>query len=157
MTHFLKKIAVTTAFILGPTLTIASEAKTMSEDHKKVLETITSMGTAYNAGDIDAVMTAYDASAVVAFEPGKPIGGTETVKQMFQESLVIQPKFVFGEHDVIITDDVALHITPWEMTGQSPEGQQIKQSGLSVAVLRKQDNGDWLLLIDNPHGHGLLP
>jgi ketosteroid isomerase-like protein len=42
------------------------------------------------------------------------------------------------------------------MTGKSPDGQEIKQSGLSVAVLRRQADGGWKMVIDNPHGGRLL-
>ena len=42
------------------------------------------------------------------------------------------------------------------MTAKSPEGNEIKQNGLSIAVLRKQEDGEWLMIIDNPHGSFLL-
>ena len=42
------------------------------------------------------------------------------------------------------------------MKGKTPDGQGIEQSGLSVAILRKQADGEWLMVIDNPHGQHLL-
>jgi ketosteroid isomerase-like protein len=68
------------------------------------------------------------------------------------------PHFTFSDgHDVVVNGDLALHITPWNMTATAPDGQQISQSGLSVAVLRKQLDGAWKMVIDNPHGGRLLP
>jgi ketosteroid isomerase-like protein len=42
------------------------------------------------------------------------------------------------------------------MTGKVPDGTDIKQSGLSVVVLRKQADGKWLMVFDNPFGQHLL-
>lgn len=128
----------------------------MNAEQNKVLSTITMMGSNYNSRDIDAVMKAYEASAVVLFEPGNPVSGSAGIKAAFQGSLAINPHFVFGKHEVTIAGDIALHLTPYTMTGKTPDGQSINQSGLSVAVLRRQADGQWLMVIDNPHGQALL-
>jgi len=128
----------------------------MNTESNKVLATINSMGSNYNARDIDAVMKAYEDSAVVLFEQNKPVSGATAVKAAFQGSLAVSPHFVFGRHEVTIAGDIALHLTPWTMTGKTPDNHMISQSGLSVAVLRKQADGQWLMVIDNPHGQALL-
>jgi len=38
------------------------------------------------------------------------------------------------------------------MVGTLPDGSKIEQNGLSVATLRKQPDGSWLMIQDNPHG-----
>ena len=42
------------------------------------------------------------------------------------------------------------------MTGKTPDGFPIEQSGFSVVVLRKQTDGQWLMVIDNPFGDHLV-
>lgn len=132
------------------------DAQVMNAEQNKVLDTIINMGSSYNARDIEAVMKAYEESAVVLFEPGKPVSGIANVKAAFEASLVVSPQFAFGKHEVVVADDTALHLTPWTMTGTLPDGQSISQNGLSIAVLRKQANGEWLMVIDNPHGQTLF-
>ena len=132
------------------------DAQTMNLEQNKVLATITNMGSSYNARDIDAVMKAYEESAVVLFEPGKPLSGTANVKAAFEASLAVSPHFEFGKHEISIAEDIALHLTPWTMTGKTPDGHNISETGLSVAVLRKQASGEWLMVIDNPHGQALF-
>lgn len=127
----------------------------MNGEQKKVLSTITKMGHDYNSRDIQAVMAAYEASPVVVFEPGKPVSEPAAIRAAFESSLAVNPNFEFGEHEVILAGDIALHLTPYKMTGKTPDGQKIAQSGLSVAVLRKQSDGRWLMVIDNPHGQAL--
>ncbi|HEY8877091.1 MAG TPA: hypothetical protein VIN03_05980 [Roseateles sp.] len=56
----------------------------------------------------------------------------------------------------MVAGDLSLHIAPWEMTGTTPGGQVIEQRGLSVAVLRRSFEGNWLLVLDNPFGDRLL-
>ena len=149
-------VSIVAASLVISTLTFAEKENTMNVEQNKVLNTITKMGSNYNARDIDAVMKAYESSAVVMFEPGIPVSGSTAVKTAFQGSLAVSPHFVFGKHEVIVAGDIALHLTPWTMTGKTPDGQNINQSGLSVAVLRKQADGGWLMVIDNPHGQALL-
>lgn len=132
------------------------DAQTMNPEQNKVLATITNMGSSYNERDIDAVMKAYEESAVVLFEPGNPVSGMVNVKGAFEASLAVSPHFEFGKHEVTIAGDIALHLTPWTMSGKTPNGHNISQTGLSVAVLRKQVNGEWLMVIDNPHGQFLF-
>lgn len=38
------------------------------------------------------------------------------------------------------------------MAGVAPDGSPVTGSGLSVAVLRRQTDGRWLMVIDNPFG-----
>lgn len=128
----------------------------MNAEQQKVQSTITKMGADYNTRDLDGVMTAYETNAIVMFEPGSPVCGAAAVKNAFEASLAANPHFAFGKHEVFIAGDIALHQMPYTMTGETPDGDSIRQSGISVAVLRKQQNGDWLMIIDNPHGHVLL-
>jgi len=132
------------------------DAQEMNMEQTKVLGTINKMGSSYNTRDIDVVMRTYEESAVVLFEPGSPVSGAIAIKAAFEDSLAVNPHFDFGKHEVIIAGDIALHLTPWTMIGKTPDGHSINQSGLSAAVLRKQADGEWLMVIDNPHGQSLL-
>lgn len=75
---------------------------------------------------------------------------------MFEGAFALNPTFEYSGHEVYVADDIAIHIAPWTMTGQTPDGETIADNGLSVAVLRCQANGKWLMVIDNPYGARLL-
>ncbi|MVO15260.1 YybH family protein [Parasedimentitalea huanghaiensis] len=144
------------ALVLSAPITLAAEGKPMTTEQQKVLETITTMSSAFMAKDIDGVMATYEDTATVMFEPGQPVSDPDTLRAMFTGMSAVDPIFEFGEHEVFIAGDTALHITPWQMSGRAPDGTEISQSGLSVAVLRRQPGGTWLMVIDNPHGAQLL-
>jgi ketosteroid isomerase-like protein len=126
------------------------EAKT------EVLSTIEAMTCAFNRGDIDAIMHTYESGAVVLGEPGAPVRGDAPLRAMFAGFIAAKAHFSFDDHEVIASDDIALHLTPWQMTGVAPDGTPITGEGLSLAVLRRQPDGRWLMVIDNPFGDAIL-
>lgn len=128
----------------------------MTQDQTNVLNAITAMTEAFQTGDIDRVMASYEDKATVVFEPETPTSDNAALAEMFTGMTAINPKFTYAGHEVFVNGDIALHISPWSMEGTMPDGQAISQSGLSVAVLRKQPSGEWLMVIDNPHGAHLL-
>jgi len=134
----------------------ATERTDMTNDQMLVLGAVETMTAAFMAKDIETVMQAYEPGAVVAFEPGQPIGDTETLAAMFTGMSGVNPQFTYVGHEVMVSGDTALHIAPWSMTGTGPDGSEIQQSGLSVAVLRRQEDGTWRMVIDNPHGSHLM-
>ena len=142
--------------IFGAAGSVAQHKQKMNAEQLKVMETINAMVNAYHDRDLDRVMATYTQDAVIVFEPGSAISDPKTQRQMFAESFQINPKFEFGGHEVFIADDTAVHLTPWTMTGKAPDGTEISQSGLSVAVLKKQADGQWLMVVDNPHGQVLM-
>jgi ketosteroid isomerase-like protein len=121
-----------------------------------VISTIETMTAAFHRGDVDGILRTYEPAAVVVGEPGAPLHGEGPLREMFGGFIAAQAHFTFAGHEVIATDDIALHLAPWTMSGVAPDGSPITGSGLSVAVLRRQADGRWLMVIDNPFGDDLL-
>lgn len=127
--------------------------KTMNNDETMVLKTIEKMTSAFQERDINNVLASYEDGAAVMFEATKKISDRATIRQMFEGMFQLNPKITYpAGHEVYIANDIALHLAPWSLIGKAPDGTEIQKNGLSVAVLRKQENGEWLLVIDNPHG-----
>jgi hypothetical protein len=53
---------------------------------------------------------------------------------------------------VLEAGDTALVVNDWKLSGTTPDGSAVHQSGRSADVLRHQSDGARLLLIDNPWG-----
>lgn len=133
------------------------EDKKMNSEEDKVAHVVQVMTEAFNNRDMDSIIASYENGAAIMFEPGKAISNTETIKQLFKGFFQVNPKFTYPKgHEVYIANDIAMHIAPWTMVGKAPDGSDIVQSGLSVAVLRKQENGDWLMVLDNPNSQALM-
>jgi len=128
----------------------------MRQAEHEVVGTVERMTAAFQCGDVDAVMKAYESGAVVAFEPGRPVKDSSLMRRTFHDWCALSPRFTYGGHEVLIAGELAVHLAPWQMRGTAPGGAPIEQGGLSVAVLRRQPSGEWLMVIDNPHGQRLL-
>lgn len=125
-------------------------------DPNQPISTVLTMTAAFQQGDIPRVLRAYEPGAVVVGEPGKPLQGETALRAMFAGLIAMQPKFTYSGHEVVQAGDLALHIAPWTMTGVDPESRPLQLGGLSLAVLRKQPDGRWLMVIDQPYGDHLL-
>jgi ketosteroid isomerase-like protein len=143
---------------LSSSLVAASNGKqVMNTEETQVVNTVENMTSAFIAKDLTKVIASYETGAAVMFEPGNKISDPAVIKEMFKGFFQANPNFSYPKgHEVYIANDIALHISPWVMTGKAPDGTSMQQQGLSVAVLRKQKNGDWLLVLDNPHGQRLI-
>jgi uncharacterized protein (TIGR02246 family) len=121
-----------------------------------IVATVLNMTAAFNEGDISGILCCYEPDAVVMGQPGKPLKGEVALRAMFAEFITMKPCFTYSGHEVVRAGDLALHISPWRMTGAGPDGAPIEQQGLSLAVLRRQEDGRWLMVIDQPYGDALL-
>jgi ketosteroid isomerase-like protein len=129
----------------------------MNSELNTPLETIKSMTATFHQKDIKGIMANYEKGAAVMFEAGNAITDREIIQKMFEGFFQINPNFTYPKgHEVYIANDIALHIAPWVMTGKTPDGTELLKSGLSIAVLRKQTNGEWLIVLDNPNGQALM-
>jgi uncharacterized protein (TIGR02246 family) len=125
-------------------------------EQQKVYNVIVKMTDAFVEKDIDGVLATYEDSAIVMFEPQKPVTGKDNLRMAFTQFVTMNPIFTYSGHEVYISGDIATHIAPWKMVGHLPDGTKIEQSGLSIAVLRKQTDGNWLMIQDNPNGQFLM-
>ena len=157
MTKHTGVIVLLLSGLLTSFMAASQESKIKMTQNNQVLNAIQTMTHAFHKKDIKGVINSYEKDVAVMFEPGQAVSDPAIIKQMFEGAFQINPKFNYPNgHEVYIANNIALHIAPWVMTGKAPDGTNIKQSGLSVAVLRKQADGKWLMVLDNPHGQQLL-
>lgn len=136
--------------LLAALLSSQSHAEDIMEQ-TAILETITAMTTAFAAGDIDGIMATYAPGAVMVAHPGQPIEGEAGLRAMFAEFIASGVSFTYGAHEVVIAGDTGLHLMSW--TAPSQDGPM---TALSVAVLHRQDDGNWKMVIDHPFGDGVM-
>lgn len=120
-------------------------------DQTAILETISAMTTAFAAGNIDGVMATYEPSAVVVAQPGQPVAGNAALRAMFAEFIASGVNFTYGGHEVVVAGDTGLHLMSW--TAPGPDGPM---TALSVAVLLRQPDGSWKMVIDHPFGDAVM-
>lgn len=125
-------------------------------DHSHIQSTIDTNNAAVAAGDIEGILATYESEAVLKAQPGMLVTGNAALREAFKQFTAISPKITVLNQDLIQAGDIALHTYAWKMSGKSPDGYPIEQNGFSIIVLRKQPDGRWLMVIDNPFGDYLL-
>ncbi len=123
---------------------------------QKVVRTPQEMHGVFNeyldAGDLDGIMSLYEDGASMVAEAG-PVTGIAAIREQLAGFVAMKAKIDFQPAMVAQSGDIALVHATWTGTGTGPDGE-IAFSGITAEVMRKQADGSWLYLIDNP-GMGL--
>lgn len=93
-----------------------------------------------NAGDADGVAALYEPAAVMAYPPGQTTVGREAIRELWRSVLAHRPHFTPEPPlPTLVSGDIALTATP------PRDG-----AGARAQVVRRQPDGSWLRLIDQP-------
>lgn len=93
-----------------------------------------------NAGDADGVAALYEENAVMAYPPGSQTVGRTAIRDLWAEVLEHRPHFdPEPPLPTLLSDDIALTSTP------PSDG-----AGARAQVVRRQPDGSWLRLLDQP-------
>jgi uncharacterized protein (TIGR02246 family) len=105
------------------------------------------------AGDVDGLLALYEPAAVFEPQLGSVLRGPAEICAALSGFAAMRPWIEYsGEADCVIVDDIALVSNTWTVTGQLPGGGIHREGGVSADVLRRQGDGSWLILIDQPRG-----
>jgi len=103
-----------------------------------------------NAGDVEGLVALYKPNATLAFPPGQITNGSEAIRQVFEQVLAGKPSLAAIQRPTVRMGDLALTSVTWSMTMAGPDGQPTAIDGTSAEVVRRQPDGTWLRVIDQP-------
>jgi len=107
---------------------------------------------AINAGDLEAVIKLYEPGACLMPEPGEVASGTTSIREALAGFLAMKPRIRLDVRKLAEAGGIALTTAKWVLEGTGPDGKPVKIEGQSAEVARRQPDGTWLFVIDNPHG-----
>ena len=131
---------------LSPDLRHVSQSRSTPE---QVLRSIVD---GINRGDLDALLTLYEPHAAFAIQPGHLRHGLPGVAQALSGFVAMRGQLDLEVTRVLEVGDLALVTTVWSFAGTAGDGESVKLAARSADVLRRQDDGSWRLVIDNPWG-----
>jgi len=93
-----------------------------------------------NAGDAQGIAELYEPDAVMAYPPGRQTVGREAIRQLWEKVLADRPHFEpEAPLPTLVSGDIAL-------TSTAPKDD----AGARAQVVRRQADGTWLRLLDQP-------
>lgn len=107
---------------------------------------------AFNQGDVETVLSFYEAGAVVVTEPGRLARGTIELRSFFEQIMRSGASAKQLKTHVIEADGVALFLSRWTLQTKSGTSDARSQNLVATTVFRKQPDGNWRILIDNSLG-----
>ena len=113
------------------------------------------IGEAITSGDIDAALSLYEPDATFAMPKGFGEGsvtGHDSLREVFRGFLAMSPKLTVNAEKTLLSGDTALVIGNWTVKGRDADGNDIDAGGRYADVVRRQPDGSWLFVIDNPNG-----
>jgi ketosteroid isomerase-like protein len=110
----------------------------------------------FNQGDLEGIMTMYEAQPSLMAQPDQVAEGPAAVREALTGFLAMKPTLTPEKYKIVKANDLALSVIKWTMTGMGTDGKPVQMEGTSADVMRKQPDGRWLFVIDNPWGVGIL-
>jgi ketosteroid isomerase-like protein len=105
-----------------------------------------------NSGDLDSLMPLYESDAAFASEPGSLAHGAPGISQALTGFISMNGELDIEVTRVLEVDDLALVTGVWSFNGTGPDGEPVQLAARNADVLRRQGDGTWRFVIDNPWG-----
>lgn len=120
-------------------------AQTPKQTHELFLEL-------FNAADIDQLLALYEPTATFVPADGEPVSGHDSIRQQLEGFLALKRHMTLTVNKVFQSNDIGLLFSSWRLEATDSAGEPIVVQGKTSDVVRRQANGSWLFVIDNPQG-----
>ena len=104
------------------------------------------------SGDRDAALALYEPDAAFVAQPGQVASGLAAIGAALDQFMALKPRLTIQPAHVTQAGDTVLMRSKWTLDGTGPDGQPIQMGGEATDVARRQADGTWRHVIDNPWG-----
>ena len=102
-------------------------------------------------GDLKNAMTCFDPEAIYIDKDGDTIIGFTNIEKVVANLCNMRADIKVYEHkNSPVGNDMMYWLDKWTMTATDPHGNTINMKGASANMMRKNADGVWLWLVDNP-------
>lgn len=102
-----------------------------------------------NAGDAAAVAALYEKDGVLVFQ-GTTFQGPDQIRAFLEGMTAAKAKITMNVKQVVRAGDIAMLYNDYSMTITGPDGKTEASSGKAIEVVRRQADGSWKYVIDDP-------
>jgi ketosteroid isomerase-like protein len=134
---------------MGSDLAVKRVDEVSAGTPEQVLESIVA---GINSEDLERLVPLYESKAAFAVEPGSLAHGAAGIREALSDFISMKGKLDLQVSRVLEVDDLALVIGVWSFDGTGPDGEPVRLEARNADVLRRQVDGTWRFVIDNPWG-----
>jgi ketosteroid isomerase-like protein len=106
----------------------------------------------FNNADLDSLISLYEPTATLLPFPGEPVSGHAAIRDSLGQFLALKGHMDLKIDRIVLAQDIALLFSSWTLNGTGPDGTAVAMAGQTSDVARRQADGSWLFVIDNPQG-----
>ncbi|HSB42589.1 MAG TPA: SgcJ/EcaC family oxidoreductase [Methylomirabilota bacterium] len=107
-----------------------------------------------NAGDVNAVLSLYEPACRMVRRDGSVAQGHAEIREVLERLIGMRPRMTTEIVKVVTTGDLAMVYNDWRLSGKRPDGQRVEAVGKAIEVVRRQPDGTWRFILDDPFARG---
>src|SRR5207253_7773272 len=105
---------------------------------------------AFNAGSMERLLELYEDNATMVPPGAAPVTGKAAIAASLSPVLAMGLQMKLETLFALESGDLAMLSCRWSAEGKGPDGNPMRLSGTSSEVARRQADGTWLYVIDDP-------
>jgi len=107
-------------------------------------------------GDVEGALDCFDPEAIYITGPGAFVTGKEQIRTALEMVCGMKPDLQAQGSAGFTVGVISAWVDEWTMKAMLPDGTKLDLKGISSDVLKRQSNGNWTYLVDNPYGAAYL-
>ncbi|WP_207423888.1 YybH family protein [Desertivirga brevis] len=107
-------------------------------------------------GNLEGALSCFDTNAVYIEQDGQEIRGLDNIQKSLEHLCSWKPSIKGSRQKFTIVGDMALWMDKWTLEAVMPNGEPVLMNGATSCLMKKNSEGLWLWLVDNPFAAEVL-
>jgi ketosteroid isomerase-like protein len=111
----------------------------------------------FNTQSLDRLLTLYTGHSVLNLGGGTLLKGQDQIRAGLANFLAPQLPMIVSPRFQTVSGETAVVAFDWSIDGTASDGRQVHLKGRAIDVIRRDSDGVWRQLLDQPFGGDTVP